>query len=1240
MFSRENTKISPIRLDILFVQYKLRRFTPRKHSKHSNIQIIQILTKSKNTHIDYAFSTGLPPLTGTGTVRVIVQDMNDHNPEFDRHSYQASVKENLPAGTIVLQPSAVDKDAGLNAKIRFSLIGEHVDRFHIQPNTGVITTAVSLDREDTNIYHLTLMAQDSSTTEPRASAVNLTVTVDDLNDNSPAFDAVSYTINLPDRIKKGQFVFGAQATDLDEGVNSRIEYTLSGKDSSRFTINASSGVIKTFEELSLNGVESDKVYQLRINATDRGVVPLSSSAVLTVFLRPAHLFPTFSAMVETQFTLSEDVPENRVVTRISATSPKKGPIKNIRYAISGGNVRDALNINEGTGEITIGKSGLDYEVSHQYEVWIEAADSDRPSLRNVTKLTINVTDANDNAPVMDKPIYHAEVLEEETPPLLVTRVSASDLDSGENGFITFRLVDDFEGSFEIDADTGEIFTAMKLDREEVAQYELVVEAVDQGMPQQTGRASVLLSIADKNDNPPRFTRLFSVNVTENAEIGSFVIKVTSSDQDVGENANATYSFTENPGSKFAIDSITGNVTVAGYLDREQQDEYVLKVAAVDGAWRAETPITITIQDQNDNSPEFEHSFYSFNFPELQKTVAFVGQVIANDRDKQGPNSIISYSLQHPSDLFTIDPATGELFSKRSIHYKHTQLESSPENMYEMTVMAIDNGKPPMFSECLVNINVVDANNNAPRFAQRTYLTPVPEDASIGQRIVQLVAKDDLDFGVNAEIDYFIIGGNGTSHFMINKLDGWLSIASTLTSVSSFYVLQIRAVDRGIPPQHDEVSVKMVVTGENQFSPVFTALSYQVIVPENEPIGSTILTVSANDHDDGPNGMIRYTISGGNERKEFAVNASTGAVTILEALDFEVIQEYHLNITAEDLGFKSRSTVAMLTVTLTDINDNPPVFNQTEYHAYLSENSVAPTYVFTCLATDKDSPKNAIIQYQIVGGSGRDLFSIAPNTGEISAKVSFDYEEETLFRLDIVAVNPDSPNKGRSQVLVHITGINEFFPRFLQAVFQFDVSESAEEGTSVGDVQATDKDAGEDGRVYYLLVGSSNDKGFSINQNTGRVKVSRSLDRETQSRVVLTVLAKNYGGIRGNDTDEAQVIITIQDGNDPPEFLSKRYEADVSEGIPVGTKVISVKAIDKDVRLLNNQFIYSIIGGNVDQAFKVDPQSGQVETSRKLDRETTAEYSLIIGAIDTGAPPQTGTTIVRIVVAGKYSNIVK
>lgn len=1169
-------------------------------------------------------------------MRIVVQDVNDHSPEFARQSYRTTISENLPAGTEVLVPVATDKDTGINSKIRYSLLGDKVDRFHIDQDTGVISTSISLDREESAEYYMTLMAQDCSATDPRATTVNLTITVLDENDNSPTFTSERYVVNIPDNTVPGKFVFGAKAIDADIGLNSKIEYSLSGEDESKFVINVETGVIKASDEFKAHN-KHDKTFKLFIRASDHGIVPKYAMAELKVSLKSANLFPVFASPPKTYFTLKENVAEGQLVTKLSATSPKKETAGNIQYAIAGGNVGDALKIDSVTGEVLVTGKGLDYETLPLYEVWIEARDSDYPPLRTVLELEINVTDSNDNAPVIETALYNSSVLEEEPPPLLVVKIVATDADSNENGQISFKLIDDYEGAFELDSETGEVYTSMRLDREDIPFYELVVEAVDHGNPQMTGTASVLVTVLDKNDNPPRFTRLFSVNVTENADVGSFVIRVTSSDQDIGQNANATYSFTDNPGEKFVIDPVSGNVTVAGPLDREQQDEYLLKVTAVDGAWRAETPLTITIQDQNDNAPEFEHSYYSFNFPELQRDVMFVGQVTATDRDKQGPNSVISYSLQQPSDLFTVDPASGEVFSKKTLKYKQTQMESSPENMYSVIILATDNGKPPMSSECLVTINVVDANNNAPKFDLREYLSPVPEGAVVGQRIMKVAAKDESDFGVNAEIDYLQAGGNGTEYFMIDKSQGWIVVTKPITGAGKIYLLKIQAVDRGVPPQQDEVLVTLVVTGQNRYSPTFTALSYQVIVPENEPVGSTILTVSASDADDGPNGMVRYTISSGNERKEFGVDAVTGAVTILQSLDYDTVQEYHLNLTAEDLGFEPRQATAMLTVTLTDINDNAPKFNQSEYNAFLPENSVPNSFVYIVQAYDKDSPKNSIIQYSVVGGSGKDVFEIEQKTGKISSKISFDFEESNAYSLDIVAANPDSPMYGSTKVIIHITGVNEYYPKFIQPVFHFDVSESAEVGTSIGLIQATDQDAGEDGKVYYLFVGSSNDKGFGINSETGIILVSRNLDRETQNRVVLTVMAKNYGGIRGNDTDEAQVIISIQDGNDPPEFLQKMYETSVSEGAIHGTMVMTVKAIDKDVRPQNNQFSYSIIGGNTDQAFKVDPQTGDIETALQLDRETIPMYTLILGAIDTGTPPQTGTTTVKITLSDINDN---
>lgn len=1033
----------------------------------------------------------------------------------------------------------------------------------------------------------------------------------------------------------GEFVFGMIASDADREDNSRIEYSMVGTDVGRFSLNSKTGVIRAAKELRLD--DGGDTYKITVQASDNGSTPRRSSAQVTIKLRPAHLFPVVIAPKETVFVLPENAPAGKAITKLRASSPKLGPAGAIKFFIAGGNLGEAFKVDANSGEV-VSDGKLDYELLTQYELWIEAQDSDSIPLRSVVRLVVNVTDVNDNAPSFENLTYTAAVLEEEYPPLTVVRVRATDSDSGLNGRVGYRLKNDGNKAFTINSQTGEISTNVKLDREQTDSYQLVVEAFDEGEPSLRNTALVYVTVLDKNDNPPKFTRLFSVNVTENAEPGAFVIQITSSDLDTGENANASFSFAENPGNKFAIDATSGNVTVVGPLDREVEDEYLLKVVAVDGSWRAETPLTITVQDQNDNAPEFENSVYSFFFPETNQNSVYIGTILAQDKDKQGPNSLITYSLTHPSDYFTIDPSTAEIFSKKRLRYKYSALDSSPENQYNFVVLATDNGKPPLSSECHVTVNVINANNNAPQFESKEYFSPVPESASPGQKIVQVKATDNLDYGVNAAIEYLKVEGNDSDIFAVGKSSGWITLLRSPKSTAHLtYVLTIRAVDHGIPPKYDQTAVTLVMCGVNNYAPVFSAISYQVIVPESEPVGSAILTIVATDEDEGPNGMIRYSMHQAEHEEKFLVNPITGAIVILQQLDYDEINEYRLTVMARDLGFEPKTAVATLTVLLTDINDNPPVFNSSTFEVSVSEKLPANSMVSQIIATDNDSPKYAVIRYSIVSGSGRDLFKIDPKTGIIYSLVKFDFEERDRYTLDIVAINPDSSMQGSTIVNMRITGENEFYPVFVQPVFHYDISESAAIGSYVGTVQATDQDAGADGIVYYLFVGSSNDKGFAVNPESGAITVSKHLDRETQNRVVLTVMAKNAGSIRGNDTDEAQVIISIQDGNDPPEFYNDVYEAEIAENVPVGTKVINVKAFDKDVRQQHNQFSYSIINGNFDKAFKIETQTGEIETASKLDRETIAAYSLVVAAIDTGSPPETGTATVKIKVTDVNDN---
>ncbi|ODM97824.1 Cadherin-related tumor suppressor [Orchesella cincta] len=1135
-----------------------------------------------------------PRLTGTGMVRVLISDDNDCDPTFDQDRYEFSVFENSAQGTSVAKVAASDADEGLNAKLSYELLGDGTNSFVINKESGEIFTNGAIDREAKDVYTFKVIATDTSPIFRRSSTATVTVNVNDQNDNPPKFQLPSYSVKIPDNIASGSYVIGVSATDADFGMNSKLRYFMTGADADKFQINESTGVIKSLRHLNKSGKTQLNVEVHAIDAAPKD--PLSTSVNVQVNLANHMRFPQIKAQVNS-FSFKENVTTGHVVTTLQGLpAPSIPPTRQGRkfsYYIGGGNLGNAFVVDRRSGQVKVSSSGLDYETARNYELWVEVCDDEAPDFRNAVPLYINVTDVNDNPPIFKEKIYNLSIPEEEPGSKLITTLVATDKDTGKNGEMRYYLTPKSEaryGSvFKIDADSGKTYAKVKLDREEQAQYIFDVQAVDKGSPPKTGTATVIVNVQDLNDNPMKFTRLFSVNVTENVPVGTFVIQVTSVDKDIGENANCSYSLTDNAQKKFQIDPYSGNVTVSGQLDRETQDEYLLKVSAVDGSWRAETLLTITIEDVNDQAPEFEYSYYNFNIPEGQQPVTFIGQVTAVDRDKRGPNSVVSYSLKQPSELFSVDPVSGEIFSKRPLKYINSWRKFSPENEHNVVVVATDNGKPPMSSECSITINVVNGNNHAPSFEHSPYFSPVLENTTIGHKILQIIASDTQDYGVNSELEYLKISGNGTEYFDIDKNTGWIVLAKSLSGKNNNH----------------------------------STSKFRAPMPRN---------VSCNrwhDRAPGPNAAILYNITKGNDKGWFAINASTGAVSINKSLDYDTHQEYRLVISATDRGYHSKSSEAELTVILTDVNDNAPYFEQQVYDAYINENSPVSQQVFVLEAKDKDSPKNAVIRYAIVGGSGKHAFNVDPVSGVITSSKVFDYEYRQDYILDVLASNPDSNLVGGTKIHVHVNGVNEFYPKFVQPVFHFAVSESALVGSLIGSVQATDEDGGEDGVMYYLFVGSSNDRGFSINPTSGSITVSRRLDRESQSRVVLTVLAKNMGPIRGNDTDEAQVIITVQDGNDPPVFEKEVYEAQISEDAIVGSKIIGVKATDIDVRPSNNRFTYEILNGNHNKTFKIDPIAGVIYTAELLDRESVSTYSLTVGAIDTGVPPQTGTTIVKI-----------
>ena len=243
----------------------------------------------------------------------------------------------------------------------------------------------------------------------------------------------------------------------------------------------------------------------------------------------------------------------------------------IRYGISGGNIDMTFKVDPVTGYI-ITNDTVDFETTSKFELWIKTFYANKPLFSVSKKVDILVEDINDNAPIFEgSNLVKISVLEGTVPPFTIGYEPLTfDLDTGINAEITYQLGDTDTSGFSVDRKTGIIKCHQELDRETLDRYVLKLVAIDEGTPRLSSTSTILLTVTDSNDEVPRFTRLYSLNVTEGAQVGSDLLTVNTVDLDTPMNSNVTYSFDEesNPDDIFKINPISGKIILAKSLDRE------------------------------------------------------------------------------------------------------------------------------------------------------------------------------------------------------------------------------------------------------------------------------------------------------------------------------------------------------------------------------------------------------------------------------------------------------------------------------------------------------------------------------------------------------------------------------------------------------------------------------------------------------------------------------------------------
>ena len=823
------------------------------------------------------------------------------------------------------------------------------------------------------------------------------------------------------------------------------------------------------------------------------------------------------------------------------------------------------------------------------------------------------------APQFQLPNYQVSVPENEPSGTRVITLKALDTNDGDAGKVEYDLEALFDSRsndyFQINEQTGSVTTSQPLDREVKDTHVFKVTATDSGVPKRSATAYLTITVSDTNDHSPVFEQSeYRVSIRENVEVGFEVMTIRATDGDAPSNANMVYKIVneESLNGGFEIDPRNGLVKTKIRPDREIMSKYKLIVEANDqgkdpGPRSASATVHISVEDENDNYPQFTEKRYVVQVHENIQVNSQVALVKATDNDK-GNNAKVHYSIisGNVRGQFYIHSPTGAIDVISPLDYEMMR-------EYTLRIKAQDGGRPPLINSTgLVVVQVVDVNDNVPMFVSTPFQASVLENVAIGNSVIHIQAIDG-DSGNNAHLEYRLIDMQPGFPFAINNSTGWITVCAELDrETTEFYTFGVEARDHGVPVMSSSASVSVTVLDVNDNIPTFTQKVYSLKINEDAVVGTGVVTVMAIDRD--VNSVVTYQISSGNTRNRFAIISQSGGglISLALPLDYKQERQYVLTVTASD---GTRQDTAQIFINVTDANTHRPVFQSANYQVLVSEDRPVGSTVVVISATDEDTGENARITYVMEDNVPQ--FKIHPDSGAITTQTEIDYEDQASYTLAIIARDNGIPQKSdTTYVEIIVLDANDNAPQFARDMYQGTVLEDAPVYTSVLQISASDRDSGSNGRVSYTFQGGEDGDGdFFIEPYSGIIRTARKLDRENVPVYILKAFAVDKGVPPLKAVVDIQ--ISVQDINDnAPVFDKDELFIFVEENSAVGSTVARISATDPDEGT-NAQILYQIVEGNFPEVFQLDIFNGDLIALTDLDYESKVEYVIVVQA--TSAP---------------------